>query len=512
MNSPSDIMAPVQNRVSGRRRRRPAKFLEQGNFEDNVVGREHNRSPSVGQSSRAPEIPLTDPIPATTSKSVDLSRIPLLAKSVKDRLTLFHGRPDPWLARSWLENLTDTFVYISCTEAEKVELAVYHLRDQAVTWWKTQRIVLGERRFSWLSFREAFEREYFPEAFCQTQRQKFLSLKQGDRSVTDYHIEFSKLAEFCPHMVARDSDRMFQFTQGLAAYIRLAMSSCSVSTYREALDRALIIELTQKQVTREIDAEKSKSLSSKITGQKRSVQESEMLDFSRRQKDKRLSSGSSSGFERDQRRDVMKGKCFRCGSSSHHISDCPLDQVICYYCKQPGHIAGDCTLKAQRDPTDAASSGGRSAWQQSQRTQRTRAPQQQRPLSSQPQIYLLQGRDHVAIPTAFQYTTSSETQYLPQQYLSAVPQPYVLSAASQPEVRYTVVPVPQQPPAALASYSAPTHYVQQTTGVSQSQISIEWRHPASQPVTQPSSAEVGRAHAITREEVQRADGSVFRGL
>ncbi|XP_074574067.1 uncharacterized protein LOC141830559 [Curcuma longa] len=200
--------------------------------------REHIRSPPVGQSSRVPEIPLTDSVPATASKSVDLSRIPLLAKSVKDRLTLFHGGSDPWLARSWLENLTDTFVYISCIEAEKVELAVYHLRDQAVTWWKTQRIVLGERRFILVIIPRGFGEHYFPAAFSQAQRQEFLSLKQGDRSVTDYHIEFSRLVEFCPHLVARDSDQMFQFTQGLTAYIRLKMSSCPISTYREALDRA----------------------------------------------------------------------------------------------------------------------------------------------------------------------------------------------------------------------------------------------------------------------------------
>ncbi|XP_074588959.1 uncharacterized protein LOC141844884 [Curcuma longa] len=175
-----------------------------------------------------------------------MSRIPLSAKSIKDWLTLFHGGSDPWLACLWLENLTDTFVYISCTEAEKVELAVYHLRDQAVTWWKTQRTVLGEQDLSWLSFREAFERQYFTAAFYLARRQEFLSLKQGNRSITDYNTEFSRLAEFCLHLVAQDNDRMFRFTQGLAAYIRLKISGCPVSSYREALDRALLIETTQQ--------------------------------------------------------------------------------------------------------------------------------------------------------------------------------------------------------------------------------------------------------------------------
>ncbi|XP_074581054.1 uncharacterized protein LOC141837572 [Curcuma longa] len=210
----------------------------------------------------SPEIPLPDSIPVAVNKTGDKSRILALAKSVKDQITLFHGGSDSLLARSWLENLTGTFAYITCTEAEQVELAVYHIRNQTIKWLKTQRTVLGDRGLSWLSFREAFEMEYFSAAFCMAQRQEFLNLKQGDRSVTKYHTEFSRFLEFCPQLVTQDHDRMLQFTQGLATYIRLKMSSCTVSTYREALDRALIIETTQRQVTWERDVEKSKGLSS----------------------------------------------------------------------------------------------------------------------------------------------------------------------------------------------------------------------------------------------------------
>ncbi|XP_042453501.1 uncharacterized protein LOC122038022 [Zingiber officinale] len=141
----------------------------------------------------------------------DRARIPLLARSVKDRVTLFPGGADPWAARSWLRNLESTFGYMSCTDEEKVELAVYHLRDQA----------------------------------------EFLNLKQGDRSVLEYNAEFSRLAEFCPQLVAQDYDRMHQFTQGLAAYIRIRMSGFPGSSYREVLDRALYIEMTQQQVALE---------------------------------------------------------------------------------------------------------------------------------------------------------------------------------------------------------------------------------------------------------------------
>ncbi|XP_074566082.1 uncharacterized protein LOC141822601 [Curcuma longa] len=282
-------------------------------------------------------------------------------------MTSFHGESDSWLARSWLENVIDTFAYISCTEAEQVELATYHLRVQAVTWWKTQRTVLREQGLSWLSFREAFEREYLSVAFCMAQRQEFLSLKQvmrvpqGDRSVTDYHTKFSRLAEFCPHLIAQDSDRIFRFTQGLAAYIRQRMSSFSVRTYREALDWTLFMEMSSHQMDRERDTEKLKGLSSQLFGQKRPAQGSGTQNSSRWQKGKRPAE-SLSEFHRKKDKDK---KCQRCGSHSHLVANCLLDHSICYFCKLPSHMARECTLKAKLEPTDIASSGGHPIQQRS---------------------------------------------------------------------------------------------------------------------------------------------------
>ncbi|XP_042423433.1 uncharacterized protein LOC122011059 [Zingiber officinale] len=206
-----------------------------------------------------PTLPPVAPIPTATSWTKDRARIPLLARSVKDRFTLFYGVPDPSVAHSWLGNVEDTFEYLSCTEEEKAELAAYHLRDQVVTWWKMQKSLFGDQSITWTLFRETFERQYFPAPYRMARRQEFLSLKQGDRSVMEYEAKFNRLAEYCPQLVAQDSDRLDQFIQGLAAYIRIRMSGFTPSTYREALDRALMIEMTQQRVSQERGKDKQKA-------------------------------------------------------------------------------------------------------------------------------------------------------------------------------------------------------------------------------------------------------------
>ncbi|XP_042451818.1 uncharacterized protein LOC122036534 [Zingiber officinale] len=148
----------------------------------------------------------------------DRAHIPLLARSVKDRVTLYPGGAYPWAARSWLKNLESTFGYMSCTDEEKVELAVYHLRDQVVTWWDMQKTIFEEQYITWSMFRDAFEWQYFPATFCLARRQEFLNLKQDDR-----------------------------------------MSGFPGSSYREVLDRALFIEMTQQQVSLEKGNEKQLS-------------------------------------------------------------------------------------------------------------------------------------------------------------------------------------------------------------------------------------------------------------
>ncbi|XP_042400978.1 uncharacterized protein LOC121991013 [Zingiber officinale] len=252
---------------------------------------------------------------------------------------------------------------MSCSDEEKVESAAYHLRDQAVTWWEMQKTIFGEQRITWVMFRDAFERQYFPATFCLARRQEFLNLKQGDRSVMEYNAEFCRLAEFCPHLVAQDYDRMLQFTQGLAAYIQLRMSGFPGSSYREVLDRALFIEMTQQQVNQE--KSKDKQLSQKRGNKGQDLQVTSE-GSTRPQKSGRTTDESTSFPKRDRKKDSGGIRCFQCGSKSHLKPDCPLDHSICFYCKLPGHESRECSLKAQLETTKVTFQGDRPTqpWQQ----------------------------------------------------------------------------------------------------------------------------------------------------
>ncbi|XP_042449062.1 uncharacterized protein LOC122033989 [Zingiber officinale] len=374
--------APSQRRGPGRPRKQPTESVEaepveyeadsvRDPTEDEIDSRAQTprvapRDPDFQPQLVPPTLPPVVPIPTATSWAKDRARIPLLARSVKDRFTLFYGVPDPSVARSWLGNVEDTFEYLSCTEEEKAELAAYHLRDQAVTWWKMQRSLFGDQSITWTLFRDSFERQYFPAPYRMARRQEFLSLKQGDRSVMEYNAEFNRLAEYCPQFVAQDSDLLDQFTQGLAAYIRIRMSGFTPSTYREALDRALMIEMTQQQVSQERGKDKQKAQGTTPNQRRQNKDQKKRKKWQgsqdtsgesyRSAKTGRSSAGSSKSSQKDY---SSVPKCYRCGTEGHLRPNCPLGQDVCYYCKLPGHVSHECTLKAQMEAAKSTPQGSR---------------------------------------------------------------------------------------------------------------------------------------------------------
>ncbi|XP_042419061.1 uncharacterized protein LOC122007284 [Zingiber officinale] len=307
-----------------------------------------------------------------------------------------------------------------------------------------QKMIFGEQHITWLMFRDAFERQYFPATFCLAHCQEFLNLKQGDHSVMEYNAEFSRLAEFCPHLVAQDYDRMHQFTQGLAAYIRIRMSGFPGSSYREVLDRSLFIEMTQQQVTQEKGHDKQ---ASQKRGNKGQSSQTTTGGSSRPQKVGWTSDGTSHPSPRDWKKDKTGFRCYQCGSKSHTKLQCPLDYPICYYCKLPGHESRDCTLKAQLEATKVTSQGGAT----------------------------LTDMTKERIIKDSECSTSAMT-----------------VAFSGADISYLG--------------SGTSNYVVFCYGIVSSSISAQTNPAMPQP-----SLEVGCIYAVTREEAQRAEGSVFRG-
>ena len=152
--------------------------------------------------------------------------------------------------------------------------------------------------------------KYFPETARHAKAQEFLELNQGATTVMDYVARFTELARFADDYVAIDLAKVRRFENGLKLSIRGRIVRLRLRDMDSMVRMALTIE-------REI--EDARSTRDAGVGSKREDQ-----------------SSSSSG-ERQKT------------SASHEVQDRGQDwafrqagQMICYFCRQHGHVRWDC--------------------------------------------------------------------------------------------------------------------------------------------------------------------------
>ena len=152
--------------------------------------------------------------------------------------------------------------------------------------------------------------KYFPDTARHAKAQKFRELKQGAMTVMDYVARFTELARFADDYVAIDMARVRTFENGLKLSIRGKIVGLRLRDMNSMVGTALTIE-------REIE-------------------------------DARSTRDASVGSKREDQPSSSSGKRQKT-SASHEFQDQGQDwafsqagQVICYFCRQPGHVRQDC--------------------------------------------------------------------------------------------------------------------------------------------------------------------------
>ena len=223
----------------------------------------------------------------------------------------FTGGGDPMVADHWfmqIENILEAMEITSDTT--RIRLAAFQLEGEAQVWWRWARASRDLEAMTWVEFQELFMGKYFPETARHAKAQEFLELKQGTMTVMDYVARFMELARFADDYVATGMAKVRRFENGLKLSIRGRIVGLRLRDMDSMVGTALTIE-------REI--EDARSTRDAGVGSKREDQPS-----------------SSSG---------KRQKTY----ASHEFQDQGQDwavsqagQVICYFCRQPGHVRRDC--------------------------------------------------------------------------------------------------------------------------------------------------------------------------
>ncbi|XP_020109286.1 uncharacterized protein LOC109724765 [Ananas comosus] len=158
---------------------------------------------------------------------------------------IFEGKKvDHWIVEKWLMHMEKLFHDTFMKERDRVWLATHHLDGKAYRWWLDIRDNPNTdlSAISWKRFKELLMAKYFPESVKRKMEQDLHGLRQEDRTVAEYEREFSRHLHCVPFVVRDDEDKARIFERGLRPSIFRLVQSSNLHTYRDVVNRVLIVE------------------------------------------------------------------------------------------------------------------------------------------------------------------------------------------------------------------------------------------------------------------------------
>jgi hypothetical protein len=112
------------------------------------------------------------------------------------------------------------------------------LTGPAADWWDSYCAAhAADDTITWAEFSTHFRNYYIPAGLMKIKKKEFLSLKQGNMTVSEY-----KLLRYAPKQVADDERKHEQFLEGLIGPLQYQLMSHTFPSFQKLLDKAIALE------------------------------------------------------------------------------------------------------------------------------------------------------------------------------------------------------------------------------------------------------------------------------
>ena len=216
---------------------------------------------------------------------------------------------------------------MNCPLEYQVHCGTYMLKGETHFWWEgAQKIIAShEESIIWYEFKEAYLRKYYLITTRMKLHAAFLELKESDKSVEDYDLEFNRLARFSLEFVSTKELKAERFIADLREDIKGYVASQASTDYTEAFKMATLIDMPC------IDKLQSGSAKTPHT-----TAQGKKINWNL----PRTSRPHRGGIINQGRASVQnKNPCPKCQRS--HLRECRQGTDVCYSCGQTGHFVAN---------------------------------------------------------------------------------------------------------------------------------------------------------------------------
>jgi hypothetical protein len=162
---------------------------------------------------------------------------------------VFAHSVDPMDTEDWLCTMERELHTAQCNDREKVLYGPCLLRGAAQSEWESYLATHADpEAITWEEFRDNFCHYHVPEGLMIVRKEKFLALKQGPVSVSEYRDKFLQLSRYAPEDVNTNAKRQYRFLRGLVDPLHYQLMNHTFPTFQHLIDRAIMTERKRREM------------------------------------------------------------------------------------------------------------------------------------------------------------------------------------------------------------------------------------------------------------------------
>jgi hypothetical protein len=159
------------------------------------------------------------------------------------KISMFASSPDPLHMDDWLKSVEKMLNIAQCSDREKVLYASDRLTGPAADWWYSYTAAHdAANNITWAEVTTQFRNYHIPAGLMNIKKKEFLSLKQGNMSVSEYCDKFIQLSRYAPDEVVDDERKQEHFMEGLNGPLQYSLVAHTFPSFQRLLDKPLAIE------------------------------------------------------------------------------------------------------------------------------------------------------------------------------------------------------------------------------------------------------------------------------
>lgn len=261
-----------------------------------------------------------------------------LSRFQRNNPPTFKGRHDPKGVHAWLQEIEKIFRVMPYPDGQQIMYGTHILYEEAEYWWDNarQRFQASGTVVTWVVFRVAFLKKYFPADMRNKKEIEFLNLSQGNMSVADYAAKFEELVRFCPHYNAAGAEesKCIKFESGLRPEIKQFIGYQEIRQFPVLVNKCRIYNEDSR-----ARSAYYKSASDKRNGNQHRSKPYVVPDGKGKQKFQQKNNNNN-GMSQSGGGAPNPVKCFKCGVIGHRALECTA--MTCYKYGKVGHKANEC--------------------------------------------------------------------------------------------------------------------------------------------------------------------------